>query len=157
MLSRLRSIIPGAGHWPDFERNRSEQFESRVVMVEIIDSPSLFFQGMGRIKNAPSWLPTGKDGRCLTETGKNAPALMPGTVMRYVDNRGDVTETYPANPNGSSRGLTGFTSADGRFTILMPHPERVFLAQQLSWITTDHPGPDSPWMQMFYNARKWID
>ena len=81
---------------------------------------------------------------------------MPKIVMRYVDNRGDVTETYPYNPNGSNLGLTGFTSDDGRFTILMPHPERVFLTQQLSWIAQDQPGADSPWMQMFYNARKWL-
>ena len=155
MLARLRSIIPGAGHWPDFERNRSEQFESRVVMVEIIDSPSLFFQGMAGSK-MPIVVAHG-EGRAVFNGGRQqAPAVMPKTVMRYVDNRGDVTETYPYNPNGSSLGLTGFTSNDGRFTILMPHPERVFLTQQLSWIAQDQPGADSPWMQMFYNARKWL-
>ena len=151
MLSRLRSIIPGAGHWPDFERNRSEQFESRVVMVEIIDSPSLFFQGMAGSK-MPIVVAHG-EGRAVFN-GDRQPAK---AVMQFVDNRGDVTETYPSNPNGSSRGLTGFTSADGRFTILMPHPERVFLTQQMSWIARDQPGTDSPWMQMFYNARKWVD
>ena len=155
-LSRLRSIIPGAGHWPDFERNRSEQFESRVVMVEIIDSPSLFFQGMAGSK-MPIVVAHGEGRAVFNGDRQNTPAVMPGTVMRYVDNRGEVTETYPANPNGSSRGLTGFTSTDGRFTILMPHPERVFLTQQLSWIATDQTGTDSPWMQMFYNARKWLD
>ena len=150
MLSRLRSIIPGAGHWPDFERNRSEQFESRVVMVEIIDSPSLFFKGMAGSK-MPIVVAHGEGRALFNGDRQQAPA-----VLRFVDNRGEVTETYPYNPNGSSRGLTGFTNADGRFTILMPHPERVFLRQQLSWITHEQPGSDSPWMQMFYNARKWV-
>ena len=151
MLSRLRSIIPGAGGWPDFERNRSEQFESRVVMVEITDSPSLFFRDM-----AGSRLPivvAHGEGRAVFNGGEQ-----PGrAVLRFIDNRGAVAETYPYNPNGSARGMTGFTSADGRFTIMMPHPERVFLAQQVSWIEHDRPGADSPWMQMFYNARKWVD
>ena len=151
MLARLRSIIPGAGHWPDFERNRSEQFESRVVMVEVIDSPSLFFQGMAGSK-MPIVVAHGEGRAVFKGNRQQAP-----TVLRFVDNRGEMTETYPYNPNGSSRGLTGCTNADGRFTILMPHPERVFLTQQLSWIARDQPGSDSPWMQMFYNARKWLD
>ena len=151
MLSRLRSIIPGAGHWPDFERNRSEQFESRVVMVEITDSPSLFTQGMAGAR-LPIVVAHG-EGR--VQLGEAHEHTLP--VMRFVDNRGEVTDTYPYNPNGSSGGLTGFTNDDGRFTILMPHPERVFLKQQMSWIDHDRPGADSPWMQMFYNARKWVD
>ena len=150
MLSQLRSIIPGADNWPDFERNRSEQFESRVVMVEVIDSSSLFFQGMAGSK-MPIVVAHGEGRAVFNGNRQQAP-----TVLRFVDNRGEMTETYPYNPNGSSRGLTGFTNADGRFTILMPHPERVFLKQQLSWITHDQPGSDSPWMQMFYNARKWL-
>lgn len=150
MLSRLRSIIPGAGAWPDFARNRSEQFESRVVMVEITDSPSLFFRGMAGSR-LPIVVAHGEGQAVMNGSGQ------PGTVaMRFVDNRGDVTETYPYNPNGSAQGMTGFTSADGRFTIMMPHPERVFLAQQMSWIAHDQPGADSPWMQMFYNAREWL-
>ena len=155
MLARLRSIIPGASHWPDFERNRSEQFESRVVMVEIIDSPSLFFPGMAGSK-MPIVVAHGEGRAVFNGDLQPAKAVMPKTVMRYVDNRGDVTETYPSNPNGSNLGLTGFTSDDGRFTILMPHPERVFLTQQMSWIAQDQPGTDSSWMQMFYNARKWL-
>ena len=151
MLSRLRSIIPGAGHWPDFERNRSEQFESRVVMVEVMDSPSLFMQGMAGAR-LPIVVAHG-EGR--VETGEAQAHTLP--VLRFVDNRGAVTNTYPYNPNGSSGGLTGFTSDDGRYTILMPHPERVFLKQQMSWIDHDQPGADSPWMQMFYNARQWVD
>ena len=151
MLSRLRSIIPGAGGWPDFERNRSEQFESRVVMVEITDSPSLFFRGM-----AGSRLPivvAHGEGRVAWNAGGQPDRV----TMRFVNNRGGVTETYPYNPNGSAQGMTGFTTTDGRFTIMMPHPERVFLAQQMSWIAHEQPGADSPWMQMFYNARKWLD
>ena len=150
MLSRLRAIIPGADGWPDFGRNRSEQFESRVVMVEITESPSLFFRGM-----AGSRLPivvAHGEGQALF----NSAGQPPLGAMRFVDNRGTVTETYPYNPNGSAQGLTGFTSTDGRFTIMMPHPERVFLAQQVSWIEHDHPGADSPWMQMFHNARQWL-
>ena len=150
MLSQLRSIIPGADNWPDFERNRSEQFESRVVMVEVIDSSSLFFQGMAGSK-MPIVVAHGEGRAVFNGNRQQAPA-----VLRFVDNRGEMAETYPYNPNGSNRGLTGFTNADGRFTILMPHPERVFLKQQLSWITHDQPGSDSPWMQMFYNARKWL-
>ena len=150
MLSRLRSIIPGAAGWPDFERNRSEQFESRVVMVEITDSPSLFFRGMAGSR-LPIVVAHGEGRAVFNGIGEPAPA-----AMRFVDNRGAVTETYPYNPNGSAQGMTGFTSADGRFTILMPHPERVFLAQQMSWIEHDRPGADSPWMQMFYNARQWL-
>ena len=151
MLARLRGIIPGAGHWPDFERNRSEQFESRVVMVEVIDSPSLFMQGM-----AGSRLPiVVAHGEGRVESGVNHEHSLP--VLRFIDNHGEVTDTYPYNPNGSAGGLTGFTNDDGRFTILMPHPERVFLKQQMSWIDHDQHGADSPWMQMFYNARKWVD
>ena len=116
MLSRLRSIIPGAGAWPDFARNRSEQFESRVVMVEITDSPSLFFRGMAGSR-LPIVVAHGEGQAVMNGSGQ------PGTVaMRFVDNRGDVTETYPYNPNGSAQGMTGFTSADGRFTIMMPPP-----------------------------------
>ena len=151
MLSRLRSIIPGAGAWPDFARNRSEQFESRVVMVEITDSPSLFFRDMAGSR-LPIVVAHGEGQAEFNGTGQQARA-----AMRFVDNRGAATETYPYNPNGSAQGWTGFTSVDGRFTIMMPHPERVFLARQMSWIAHDRPGADSPWMQMFYNAREWVD
>ena len=151
MLSRLRSIIPGAAGWPDFARNRSEQFESRVVMVEIIDSPSLFFRDMAGSR-LPIVVAHGEGRAEFNGTGQQARA-----AMRFVDNRGAATETYPYNPNGSAQGWTGFTSVDGRFTIMMPHPERVFLARQMSWIAHDRPGAESPWMQMFYNAREWVD
>ena len=150
MLAQLKEIIPGAQHWPKFLRNTSEQYEARLAMVEILDSPSLFFKGM-----AGSRLPVAVahgEGRVSFP-----PACSPskaGVAVRFVDNRGKPTENFPLNPNGSPGGLTGFTAADGRVTILMPHPERVFRSVQLSW----HPeswGEDSPWMRMFRNARVW--
>ena len=155
MLTRLRAMIPGAAHWPAFVRNRSEQFESRVVMVEILDSPSLFFRDMSGAR-LPIVVAHGEGRVAVAAARQPDPATLAGAVMRFVDNHGAVTETYPGNPNGSPGGLTGFTSADGRFTILMPHPERVFLTQQLSWVAHPHPGPDSPWMRMFHNARAWV-
>ena len=153
MLSRLCAIIPGAEDWPQFARNRSEQFESRVVMVEILVSPSLFFQDMAGCK-LPVVVAHG-EGRVLFDDDRQTRSAS-APVMRFVDNHGGLTDTYPYNPNGSPGGLTGFTNADGRFTILMPHPERVFLTQQMSWAPHTLPGPDSPWMQMFHNARKWV-
>ncbi len=151
MMSHLREMIPGASHWPRFVRNRSEQFEARLVMAEITENPSLFFAGM-----AGSRMPIATahgEGRALFDLeGARERALV---AMRYVDGAGRVAENYPANPNGSPEGITGLTTADGRFTIVMPHPERVFRAAQLSW----HPREwreDSPWMRMFRNARKWV-
>lgn len=151
MMARLQALIPGAGHWPAFVRNRSEQFESRVVMVEVLPSPSLFFQGLDGWK-LPVVAAHG-EGRV-----RWAGALQPEAraVLRFIDNRGAATETYPANPNGSPGGLTGFTNADGRFTILMPHPERVFLSKQLPWLPRTWPGEESPWMSLFHNARKFL-
>jgi phosphoribosylformylglycinamidine synthase len=149
MMSQLRELIPGAGHWPRFLRNRSEQFEARLVMVEVTASPSLFFTGM-----AGSRLPVATahgEGRAVFASPQDrAKAIV---SLRYVNNAGAPTETYPANPNGSPEGITGLTTSDGRFTILMPHPERVFRSAQLSW----HPrewGEASPWLHMFMNARK---
>ncbi|MBI3041368.1 MAG: phosphoribosylformylglycinamidine synthase [Betaproteobacteria bacterium] len=153
MMSNLHDLIPGAASWPHFVRNRSEQFEARFVMLEVQRSPSLFFDGM-----AGSRLPIAvAHGEGYAEfTGdaarKNAEALV---TARFVDHRGAVTETYPCNPNGSPGGITGLTTPDGRFTILMPHPERVFRAVQHSW----HPGgwgEDGPWLRLFRNARKWV-
>lgn len=155
MLSQLSDLIPGAAHWPRFVRNRSEQFEGRVCRVEVLPSPSLFLDGM-----AGSLLPIAVahgEGRTEYPNGRSAAAALDsGTAcLRYVDNHGQATETYPANPNGSQGGLTGFTSEDGRFTILMPHPERVFLARQNSWHPRDW-GGDGAWMRMFRNARKRV-
>ncbi|HWA14533.1 MAG TPA: phosphoribosylformylglycinamidine synthase [Burkholderiales bacterium] len=152
MMSNLHEIIPGTAHWPHFVRNRSEQFEARVAMVEVQKSPSLFFAGMegSRMPIAVA------HGEGYAEF--SSPAQLAGArklvAVRFVDNRGGRTETYPLNPNGSPEGITGLTTADGRFTVLMPHPERAFRTVQNSW----HPrqwGEDSPWMRMFRNARRW--
>ncbi|MEO8811059.1 MAG: phosphoribosylformylglycinamidine synthase [Rhodanobacter sp.] len=150
MLAQLKEIIPGAQHWPKFLRNASEQYESRLVTLEILDSPSLFFKGMtgSRIPVAVAH----GEGR-VSFPQVCSPAKSNGAV-RFVDNRGKPTESFPLNTNGSPGGLAGFTAADGRVTIMMPHPERVFRSVQLSW----HPeqwGEDSPWMRMFRNARAW--
>ena len=153
MMSNLRELIPGARQWPHFVRNKSEQFEARFVMLEVQRSPSLFFEGM-----AGSRMPIAvAHGEGYTEFASPAAqrAVEPLVALRFVDNRGAVTEAYPANPNGSPDGITGLTTTDGRFTILMPHPERVFRTVQNSW----HPrewGEGGPWLRMFRNARKWV-
>jgi phosphoribosylformylglycinamidine synthase len=149
MMSQLRELIPGAEHWPRFVKNRSEQFEARFVMVEVVPSPSLFFAGMAGSRMAIAT--AHGEGRAVFDSSE-AKAI---AALRFVDNRGAPTEIYPLNPNGSPGGITGLTTPDGRFTILMPHPERVFRTVQQSW----HPGgwgEDSPWMRMFRNARKWV-
>ncbi|HVK53660.1 MAG TPA: phosphoribosylformylglycinamidine synthase [Burkholderiales bacterium] len=153
MMANLREMIPGAGHWPHFVRNRSEQFEARYTMVEVQQSPSLFFDGM-----AGSRMPIATaHGEGYAEYA-NEEAMLTSqhlVTLRYIDNYGRVTEHYPENPNGSPRGITGVTTADGRFNILMPHPERVFRAVQCSWKPDDWQ-EDSPWIRMFRNARKRI-
>ena len=151
MMSNLRELIPGAEHWPRFVKNRSEQFEARLVMVEVLPGPSLFFAGMSGSRMP---VPTAHgEGRALFDSEEaRAKAIV---ALRFVDHRGAPTETYPMNPNGSAEGITGVTTADGRFTILMPHPERAFRAVQQSWYPKAW-GEDSPWMRMFRNARKWV-
>ena len=149
MMSQLRELIPGADHWPRFLRNRSEQFEARLVMVEVTASPSLFFNGMAGSR-MPVVTAHGEGRAAFATSQDQARAIV---SLRYVNNAGAPTEMYPANPNGSPQGITGLTTADGRFTILMPHPERVFRSAQMSW----HPrewGEASPWLRMFENARK---
>ncbi len=152
MMSNLHEIIPGSELWPRFVRNASEQFEARLVMVEVLESPSLFFQGMTGSK-LPIVVAHG-EGRAefVSDNGAQR-AIDAGLVaLRYIDNHGQATETYPANPNGTPLGITSLTNTDGRFTILMPHPERVFRSVQFSW----HPdgwGEDSPWLRLFRNAR----
>jgi phosphoribosylformylglycinamidine synthase len=153
MMSNLHELVPGAGHWPHFVRNASEQFEARLTMVEIPESPSLFFAGM-----AGSRLPvvvSHGEGRAEFASAARQRAAAPLVAMRYVDNRGRPTQDYPANPNGSPEGIAGLTTADGRFTILMPHPERVFLSRQMSW-RPRHWGVESPWLRLFVNARRWL-
>jgi phosphoribosylformylglycinamidine synthase len=155
MMSGLGELIPGSGDWPAFVRNRSEQFEARFTLVEVPESPSLLLQGM-----AGSRLPIAVahgEGRALFAAEQGAQqALERGVVaLRYVDHFGTPTEVYPANPNGSPLGIAGLTTTDGRFTIMMPHPERVFRTLQHSW----HPqewGEDGPWLRLFRNARVMV-
>ncbi len=151
MMSALKSIIPGAEHWPAFRRNRVEQFEARFVMAEILDSPSIFFAGMAG-SQVPIVVSHGEGRAVFDQAGDQAQVL---SAVRYVDNKGAATEVYPYNPNGSPGGLTAVTTADGRFTIMMPHPERVFRSVQMSWYPENW-GEDSPWMRMFRNARRWV-
>jgi len=151
MMAALKELIPGAAHWPAFVRNRSEQFEGRLVMVEIVDSPSLLFAGMAGSR-IPIVTAHGEGRADFGKMSDSAPSLV---CMRYVHNRGEPTETYPYNPSGSPQGITGLTTADGRFTIVMPHPERCFRSVQFSWRPPSL-GEDSPWMQLFRNARRWV-
>ncbi|MBS4098204.1 MAG: phosphoribosylformylglycinamidine synthase [Sulfuricella sp.] len=151
MMSNLHEIIPGAQNWPHFVRNKSEQFEARFVMVEVPASPSIFLDGMAGSR-MPIVVAHGEGYAEFRDTVQMNAALV---ALRYVDNLGQPCETYPSNPNGSPQGITGLTTPDGRFTIMMPHPERVFRAVQHSW----HPArwnEDGPWLRMFRNARKWL-
>jgi phosphoribosylformylglycinamidine synthase len=148
MLSNLQELIPGAGHWPHFVRNRSEQFEARLVMAEVPESPSILLTGMAGSR-MPIVVSHGEGRAAFDDPADMARVAV---ALRYVDNRGRPTSIYPLNPNGSPEGITGVTTVDGRFTVLMPHPERVFRTVQMSW----HPatwGEDSPWMRLFRNAR----
>jgi phosphoribosylformylglycinamidine synthase len=153
MMSNLHQIIPGTDHWPHFVRNASEQFEARFVMLEVMPTPSLFFDGMHGSR-IPVALAHGEGYAEFRDAGQLA-AAAPLVALRFVDHRGRACETYPYNPNGSPQGITGLTTADGRFTILMPHPERVWRTAQMSW----HPGEwgdVSPWYRMFANARRFV-
>ncbi|MFA9441609.1 phosphoribosylformylglycinamidine synthase [Uliginosibacterium sp. sgz301328] len=151
MMSNLAEIIPGAETWPRFARNRSEQFEARVAMVEVLESPSIFFQGMAGSR-MPIVVSHGEGRAVFQGVDDRDNALV---AVRYVDNHGRVASTYPANPNGSPDGITGLTTPDGRFTIMMPHPERSRRTVQMSWAPKGM-GEDSPWMRMFRNARVWL-
>ena len=151
MFAALASIIPGAQDWPQFTRNMSEQFEARLSLVEVLASPSLFFEGM-----AGSRLPIAvAHGEGFADFSQRGNAAAVHRAMRFVDNTGAATEAYPFNPNGSPGGLTAVTTADGRFTALMPHPERVFRQVQMSWTLGDRSAV-SPWMRMFRNARRAV-
>jgi phosphoribosylformylglycinamidine synthase len=156
MLSRLRSIIPGAEGWPDFVRNESEQFEARLVMAEVLPSPSLFFEGMAGSR-MPIVVAHG-EGRTQFVSSDQMQQTMDNQLvaLRYVDNYGQPAESYPANPNGSPLGITGLTTPDGRFTILMPHPERCFLRKQFSWLPENWAHEEGPWLRLFRNARRWV-
>ena len=149
MMSTLRDLIPGASDWPRFVRNESEQFEARVCTLEIVDSPSVLLSGMSGAR-LPIAVAHG-EGRVELAHADHSPIV----AARYVDNLGRVTTAYPANPNGSREGVTAVTTTDGRATIMMPHPERVFLTSQWSWHPDNWP-EESPWMTLFRNARAWV-
>jgi len=151
MFAELADIIPGAEHWPRFTTNQSARYEARLAMVEVLESPSLFFRGM-----AGSRLPIAvAHGEGFANFARRGDAGRVAAVMRYTDNHGAATEAYPFNPNGSHGGLTAVTTPDGRFTAMMPHPERVFRNIQLSWTDLDR-DRHSPWMQLWHNARRWV-
>jgi phosphoribosylformylglycinamidine synthase len=156
MISGLASIIPGAAAWPRFVRNESEQFEARLSCVEVVHSPSLFFDGMQGAR-LPVVVSHG-EGRAQWVSGSNDAEAQAHIALRFVSSSGEPAVDYPYNPNGSPRGITGLTNDDGRVTILMPHPERVFRNVQLSWHprSFDAYGDASPWLEMFNNARRWV-
>jgi phosphoribosylformylglycinamidine synthase len=155
MMAHLAPIIPGAEAWPTFQRNRSEQFEARFVMVEVTDSPSILLQGMAGSR-MPIVVSHGEGRAVFRSEAERERAVL---ALRYIDNHGNPAQAYPPNPNGSPSGATGFTTADGRFTIMMPHPERTARTLQMSWapqwLVKDSPDA-SPWLRMFRNARVWL-
>jgi len=151
MMAALATMIPGADAWPRFTRNKSEQFEARLSLVEVLPTPSIFLSSL-----AGSSLPIAvAHGEGFADFSQRGDAARVHAAMRFVDHQGKPTETYPANPNGSVGGLTGVTTADGRFTALMPHPERVFRNVQMSWTSGDR-SERSPWMRMFEGARRRV-
>ena len=151
MFAELADIIPGAKAWPRFTTNQSERFEARLSMVEVLQSPSLFFAGMAGAR-LPIAVAHGEGYANFARRGDAAQVI---AAMRFTDNHGQPTDAYPANPNGSTGGLTAVTTADGRFTAMMPHPERVFRNLQMSWTPLDK-DVASPWMQLWRNARRWV-
>jgi len=155
MLSGLKELIPGAAAWPRFVRNQSEQFEARFSQLEILDSPSLFLSGLHG-SCLPIAVAHGEGRAEFSSPGGAQLAMDSGlATVRYVDGHGRPAETYPYNPNGSPLGITGMTTPDGRVTVMMPHPERVFRSVQNSWHPDDW-GEDGPWLRMFRNARLWV-
>jgi phosphoribosylformylglycinamidine synthase len=155
MVSTLKELIPGAAHWPRFVRNRSEQFEARLALVRVESSPSVLLSGMAG-SHLPIAVAHGEGRAQFADVGAQAACEASGTVaLRYIENDLTVASDYPANPNGSPDGITGLTSLDGRATILMPHPERLFRTVQYSW-APDEWGEDGGWLRLFRNARQWL-
>jgi phosphoribosylformylglycinamidine synthase len=155
MVSNLKELIPGAEHWPRFVTNRSERFEARLSLVRVERSPSLLFAGMeGSV--LPIAVAHG-EGRAEFAHEGDHDALQSQALIsaRFVDHHGEVATRYPLNPNGSPAGITALTTSDGRVTIMMPHPERVFRAAQYSWRHESF-REDGPWMRLFRNARRWV-
>jgi phosphoribosylformylglycinamidine synthase len=151
MLAELADIIPGAQDWPRFTTNRSERYEARLSQVEVLQSPSLFFQGMAGSR-LPIVVAHGEGYANFAQRGNASRAI---GAMRFTDHHGQPTEAYPYNPNGSPGGLTAVTTPDGRFTAMMPHPERVFRNVQMSWTGGDI-NAHSPWLRIWRNARRWV-
>ena len=155
MMALLRELIPGAAAWPRFIRNRSEQFEARLSLVEILDTPSVLLAGMhGSV--LPIAVSHG-EGRAAFDADTDQPLCTQQRLIacRYSDGRGNAARIYPANPNGTPAGIAALTTPDGRTTIMMPHPERVYRSAQNSWRPPDA-GDYSGWMRMFRNARAWV-
>jgi phosphoribosylformylglycinamidine synthase len=151
MLAQLKDLVPGAEAWPRFQRNLSEQYEARLTLVEVQESPSILLAGMAG-SQLPIVVSHGEGRAVFASAAEQARALV---AMRFVQPGGAIASAYPANPNGTPDGITGLTSADGRVSLMMPHPERVFRSVQMSW----HPsgwGEDSPWLRLFRNARAWV-
>ena len=153
MLSNLHELIPGSDHWPHFVRNQSEQFEGRTALVQVQESDSIFLQGMAG-SHMPIAIAHG-EGHAEFASDQQRQACEAKVALRFVDGHGQVTQSYPANPNGSINGITGLTAANGRVTIMMPHPERVYRSCTNSWVDSAW-GEDGPWMRMFRNARVWV-
>jgi phosphoribosylformylglycinamidine synthase len=160
MFAELADIIPGAAAWPRFTHNQSGRFEARLSQVEILESPSLFLAGMAGSR-LPIAVAHGEGyANFEKQRGGRGDAGLVIPSMRFVDGNGQPTEQYPANPNGSAGGLTAVTTADGRFTAMMPHPERVFRNVQMSWTDLSKTGgldAYSPWMELWRNARRWVN
>jgi phosphoribosylformylglycinamidine synthase len=154
MLAALKELIPGTASWPKFLRNRSDQFEARLIVVEIAPSPSVLMRGMAGSR-LPIVTAHGEGRAEFASAGALAECDAKLVAARYVANDGSVATRYPANPNGSPRGIAALSNTDGRVTIIMPHPERVFRTTQLSWHPADW-GECSPWQRLFDNAREWV-
>jgi phosphoribosylformylglycinamidine synthase len=154
MLAELRELIPGAGRWPRFGRNRSEQFEGRLALVEVPESPSILLRGMAGAR-VPIAVAHGEGRAELEPAQLDALERDRLIALRFCTADGEPALRYPANPNGSPGGVAGLTTPDGRVTILMPHPERVFRSVQYSW-RPDGWGEDAPWVRIFRNAREWV-
>ena len=152
VMAHLAEIIPGASNFPRFKKNISSQFEARVVMAEISDSPSILFKGMHG-SQIPIIVSHG-EGFAQFSDKKHLDNI--DIAIKYIDNSGNISEQYPYNPNGSPEGIAGVCNTDGRFTILMPHPERTFRTQQMSWHDKSW-GETSPWFKMFLNAREFVN
>lgn len=154
MMSGLRELVPGALHWPEFHRNKSEQFEARLVSVEIKKTASILLQGMEHSK-LPVVVAHG-EGRAVFAKEIAKDNIAKTSCLHYINHYGQVTEAYPFNPNGSPEGITGLCNEDGRFTIMMPHPERIFRTVQHSWRPNDWDQDKAPWFMLFKNAAQWF-